>query len=203
MIREELDFRSEARNIETIAANFADDPHILFPQVVHELSSERVLTTEYMPGVNIADLEKLAELGIDRQKLAERVLTAYCQMIFSDGIYHADPHPGNILVQADGSIVFLDFGAVSRLSKDMKEGLLQFFGGIIKRNHSQISAALQKMGFIALHEDMHPVEQLVDYIYSRFLDQLTLDSWNLADVQVDVPAQSEMLVDFLKMDISF
>ena len=104
-------------------------PQVFFPKVVHELSTERVLTTEFMQGVKISDLENLAEQAIDRQALAERVLTAYCQMIFSDGIYHADPHPGNILVQADGSIVFVDFGAVAILSDEMKKGILQFFEG--------------------------------------------------------------------------
>jgi ubiquinone biosynthesis protein len=202
MIREELDFRLEAQHIETIAANFAGNPHILFPKVVHELCSERVLTTEYMHGVNIADLEKLAELNIDRQALAERVVTAYCQMIFSDGIYHADPHPGNILVQPDGSIVFLDFGAVAKLSNEVKEGILQFFQGILKRDNAQISAALQQMGLMALHEDTHHVEQLVDYLYSHFLRQMTVESWNLSDIHVDMQDKLDAMVDFSKMDIS-
>lgn len=202
MIKEELDFRLEAQHIETIAANFAGNPHVFFPKVIHELSSERVLTTEYMQGVNIADLEKLAELNIDRQALAERVVTAYCQMIFSDGIYHADPHPGNILVQADGSIVFLDFGAVAKLSNEMKEGILQFVQGILKRDNDQISAALTQMGLIALHEDGRHVEQLIDYAYSRFLKQMTVESWHLSDIHVEMQDKLEMLVDFSKMDIS-
>lgn len=202
MIKEELDFRLEAQHIETIAANFAGDPHVFFPKVIHELSSERVLTTEYMQGVNISDLEKLAELNVDRQALAERVVTAYCQMIFSDGIYHADPHPGNILVQPDGSIVFLDFGAVARLSTEMKEGILQFVQGILKRDNDQISAALTQMGLIALHEDGHHAEQLIDYIYSRFLKQMTVDSWNLSDIHVEMQDKLDMMVDFSKMDIS-
>lgn len=203
MIQEELDFRLEAQYIETIAANFAGNPQVLFPEVIHELSSERVLTTEYMHGANIADLEKLAEFGLDRQVLAERVVTAYCQMIFVDGIYHADPHPGNILVQPDGSIVFLDFGAVARLSAEMKEGILQFVMGILKRDSDQISAALQQMGLIALHEDTYPVERLIDYIYDRFLRQMTVESWNLSDIHVDVQDKLELMVDMSKMDISF
>ena len=146
MIQEELDFRLEAQHIETIAANFTGNPQVFFPKVIHDLSSERVLTTEFMEGVKISDLENLAERNIDRQALAERVLTAYCQMIFSDGIYHADPHPGNILVQPDGSIVFVDFGAVAKLSAEMKNGIIKFFEGVLKRDNDQISAALQQMG---------------------------------------------------------
>lgn len=202
MINEELDFRLEAQHIETIAANFTENPHVFFPKVIHELSSERVLTTEFMQGVNISNLEKLTELNIDRQALAERVVTAYCQMIFSDGIYHADPHPGNILVQPDGSIVFVDFGAVGQLSTEMKEGILHFFEGIIKRDNNQISAALQQMGLIALDDDTNHVELLIDYIYSRFLKQVTVESWNLSDIHVDMQDKLDMMVDFSKMDIS-
>ncbi len=201
MIREELDFRLEAQHIETIAASFAGNPHVLFPTVIHELSSERVLTTEYMQGVNISDLASLEELNLDRQAIAERVVTAYCQMIFSDGIYHADPHPGNILVQPDGSIVFLDFGAVARLSPEMKEGILHFVEGVLKRDNNQISAALQQMGLIALHEDEDHVERLVGYIYSRFLKQMTVESWNLSDIHVEMGDKLEMIIDLSKMDI--
>ncbi len=202
MIKEELDFRLEAEHIETIAANFEGDPHVFFPRVIHELSSERVLTTEFMPGVNISDLEKLAEQNIDRQALAERVVTAYCQMIFRDGIYHADPHPGNILVQPDGSIVFVDFGAVARLSEEMKKGIIEFFQGVLKRDNDQISAALQQMGVIALHEDTRHVERLVDYVYSRFLKQMNIESWSLSDIHVSMQDKLDMVVDFSEMDIS-
>jgi predicted unusual protein kinase regulating ubiquinone biosynthesis (AarF/ABC1/UbiB family) len=202
MMQEELDFRQEAQHIETIAANFAGNSQVLFPKVIHELSAQRVLTTEFMEGVKISDLENLAEHSIDRQILAERVVTAYCQMIFTDGIYHADPHPGNILVQMDGSIVFVDFGAVAKLSAEMKEGILQFFQGILKRDNEQIAAALQQMGVVALHEDTYAVEQLVDYVYGRFLKQMTLESWNLSDLQVSMDDKLGMLVDFSKMDIS-
>lgn len=202
MIKEELDFRLEAQHIETIAANFTGNPHVLFPKVIHELSTERVLTTEFMEGVNISDLEKLIERNIDRQVLAERVLTAYCQMIFKDGIYHADPHPGNILVQPDGNIVFVDFGAVAQLSAEVKNGLLQFFEGILKRDNAQISAALQQMGLIALREDTQHIDQLVDYIYSHFLKQMSMETWNLSDIHVSMQDKLDVMVDFSKMDIS-
>ncbi len=202
MIHEELDFRLEAQYIETIAANFSGNQQVLFPQVVHELSSERVLTTEFMPGVKISDLEKLAEQNIDRQALAERVVTAYCQMIFSDGIYHADPHPGNILVQPDGNIVFVDFGAVAKLSEEVKKGILQFFEGVLKRDNEMIYAAFQQMGLIALREDKRHIEQLVDYIYSRFLNQVTVESWNLSDIHVSTEDKLAMMIDISKMDIS-
>jgi predicted unusual protein kinase regulating ubiquinone biosynthesis (AarF/ABC1/UbiB family) len=125
-VLEELDFRKEAEHIETIAANFQSDPDIKLPGVIHKLSTRRILTTEFMDGIKVTNLNYLAENSIDREALANRIVTAYCRMIFIDGTYHADPHPGNLLVQADGTVVFIDFGAVARLSPAMKEGIPDF-----------------------------------------------------------------------------
>ena len=208
MIREELDFRKEAEHIATIASHFVNDPLVGFPVVLPELSTEKVLTTELVDATKVTDLLELERRGIDRPALAQRILTAYCQMIFVDGVYHADPHPGNILVRDDGSIVFVDFGAVGALSRDMKEGIPQFLEGVIKRDASRIVAALRRMGFVARAEgDGHAVEDVADrvitYFQRRFLEQVSLDSFSLKDVQVDVRAKTEMLADLRKLDVSF
>jgi predicted unusual protein kinase regulating ubiquinone biosynthesis (AarF/ABC1/UbiB family) len=209
MIREELDFRKEAQHIALIASRFEGDSMVGFPVVVPELSTERVLTTELVDATKVTDLAELERRGIDRAALAERILTAYCQMIFVDGVYHADPHPGNILVREDGSIVFVDFGAVGELSRDMKEGIPQFLEGVIKRDASRITDALRRMGFVvrvetlgaAKEEDL--AERVIDYFQRRFLEQLSLESFSLKDVQVDVRAKAEMLADLRKLDVSF
>ena len=210
MIREELDFRKEAEHIATIGARFVNDRMVGFPVVVSELSTEKVLTTELVEATKVTDLLELERRGIDRPALAQRILTAYCQMIFVDGVYHADPHPGNILVRDDGSIVFVDFGAVGELSRDMKEGIPQFLEGVIKRDASRIAGALRRMGFVARvaddgrappEEDV--AERVITYFQRRFLEQVSLDSFSLKDVQVDVRAKAEMLADLRKLDVSF
>ncbi len=202
MIHDELDFRREAENIKEIAANFEGDEQVSFPEVIDEFSSERVITTEFIDGVKISNLDALAKLGLDRQMLAERIVTAYCQMIFIDGIYHADPHPGNILVKENGEVVFLDFGAVSRLSAHMKEGIPQFLEGVIRRDTEQITKALIRMGFIARNEHDYNADRLIEYVYSKFFEDMTLESWNLQDLQVDMKSKLEVLADLRKMDIS-
>ncbi|HEY5062140.1 MAG TPA: AarF/UbiB family protein, partial [Gemmatimonadaceae bacterium] len=116
MIAEELDFTKEAANIEAIAARFAADPTVRCPIVVHARSTRQILTTEYIEGTKVTDFDSMAARGLDRRMLAERIVTAYCRMIFVDGVYHADPHPGNILVASDGAVAFVDFGAVGALS---------------------------------------------------------------------------------------
>jgi predicted unusual protein kinase regulating ubiquinone biosynthesis (AarF/ABC1/UbiB family) len=203
MIMEELDFTKEAEHIETIASHFETNTEVRFPGVVHELSTKRVLTTEYVPGTKVTNLAELESLGVDRVALAQRILTAYCQMIFVDGVYHADPHPGNIIVEPDGGIVFVDFGAVGVLSPAMKEGIPAFLEGILRRDPPRINAAMRRMGFIARAAEPRDVaERVIEYFQRRFLDQVTIDSWNLSNVQVDMRTKLEAMADLRKLDIS-
>lgn len=210
MIRDELDFRKEAQNIRLIAAHFTNDPMVGFPCVVSELSTERVLTTELVTATKVTDLLELERRGVDRSALAQRILKAYCQMIFVDGVYHADPHPGNILVRDNGSIVFVDFGAVGLLSGRMKTGIPQFLEGVIKRDTTRITGALRRMGFVARAtgdgrepNETDVAERVIDYFQRRVLEQVSLESFSLRDVQVDVRAKTEMIADLRKLDVGF
>jgi ubiquinone biosynthesis protein len=198
MIAEELDFTKEAANIERVAANFAGDAAVRFPRVVAERSSRRVLTTEFVEGTKITDVAE------GRRELAARVVAAYCRMIFVDGIYHADPHPGNILVAADGAIVFVDFGAVGVLAPHMKAGIPAFVEGMIRRDPDRVTEAIRTMGFVARDASSVDVaRRVIDYAQRRFLDDVTVESWKLADIQVDMRTKLEALADLRKLDVSF
>lgn len=214
LILGELDFAREADNLRTIAANFSGDRtagstggpapgrKVIFPEVIAELSTQRVLVTTFMEGVKISDVEALLRLGLEPRTIAERVVSAYCEMVFRHGFYHADPHPGNILVQADGGIVFLDFGAVAQLSPRMKEGIPRFLDAVLRRDPTRILAALRAMGFIARGSDEEVAERVISYVQSRFLDEVTTASWSLKDVEVDARAKLEALGDLRRMEVS-
>jgi predicted unusual protein kinase regulating ubiquinone biosynthesis (AarF/ABC1/UbiB family) len=204
MIRAELDFRQEARNIETLSANFADDPEVHFPVVVGERSSQRVLTTIFVEGTKVTDFGELRALGVDRPALARRILTAACQMIFVDGVFHADPHPGNIIVHPDGSFTMVDLGAVGRLAPGMKEGVPMFWQGVIRRDPAVIAAGLRQAGLISRDEaDEEVADRAIAYFQRRFLEQMHLESWSLKDIQVDMRAKVDAMLDLKKLDISF
>ena len=206
LIREELDFEQEARNIATIQAHFAGSAEVHFPVVVPELSTERVLTTEFVDGTKVTDFARLEELGIDRPALAERILRAYCQMVFVDGVFHADPHPGNIIVHPDGSITFVDFGAVGRLAPEMKAGVPMFWDGVIRRDVGKITAALKQIGMIPRDQELGDdgvADRIITYFQKRFLEQMTLESFSLKDIQVDMKTKLEALADLKKLDVSF
>jgi ubiquinone biosynthesis protein len=206
LISEELDFEREAQNIALIKANFSSDSGIGFPIVIASLSTVRVLTTEFVDGIKVTDFARLEERGINRPALAERILRAYCQMVFVDGVFHADPHPGNILVHDDGSITFVDFGAVGRLAPNVKAGVPMLWDGVIRRDAGKITAALRQMGMIARDRDVadeRVAERVIDYFQKRFLEQVTLESFSLKDIQVDMRTRIEALADLKKLDVSF
>jgi ubiquinone biosynthesis protein len=129
MISEELDFLREARNITRIADNFLKQPNVQFPRPLEELCTRRVMVTTFVEGVKVGDVAAMEALGIDRRELARRIVKVFCQQIFVDGVYHADPHPGNMLVGPGGELILLDFGAVAELSTQMREGIPEFLEG--------------------------------------------------------------------------
>ena len=132
MIKEELDFEKEAAYIDKISGNFADSDLVIFPTVFKEYSTGQVLTLGFLDGIKISDTDRLKDAGLDLSVIASNLITVYCQMIFIDGIYHADPHPGNVMVQNDGKIILIDFGAVGMLDQGTRSGLGSLLESIIK-----------------------------------------------------------------------
>ncbi len=206
MILEELDFKSEAENVGAVAKHFTEQKDVAFPRVVAELSTTRVLTTHWEDGIKISDLEKLDRAKIDRAALARRVVEAYCQQIFVDGVYHADPHPGNVLARAtkngEAQIVFLDFGAVAEVSPKMRQGIIDLLQGAFHRDTQRIVRAMKEMGFIARGADDQVFDRVIEYFHQRFQEELQLDSFNLRDIKFDPQKGLENLADLRRMNIS-
>ena len=203
MVLEELDFELEAGHIETIAAYFSENPSIVLPAVIRERTSRRVLTTTFIEGVKITHLRALEDLQADRGAVAEKVLRAYCDMIFDLGIFHADPHPGNLFVVPGGAVAFVDFGAVARLSPRMKDGIVRFLEAVLRRDTDKILAALRQLGFVSRRSDPELAERVLRYFQRRFLEDMTLESWNLQDVQADLQTKIETMADLRRLDVSF
>ena len=208
MIVAELDFCAEAEHTQRIAANFEGQEEVAFPKVVAGLSTTRVLTTHFEPGMKITDLDALDAAGIDRSALARRVVESYCKQIFTDGVYHADPHPGNLLVRKndlaadDLSIVFLDFGAVAEVSPEMRQGIVELIQGALGRDTKRIVCAMRKMGFVAKGADEKTFDRVIEYFHQRFQEEISLDSFNLKDIRFDPDKGLENLADLRRMDIS-
>ncbi len=203
MIEAELDFVREAAFMERIGQNLEGLDGVSVPTLHSKFCTGRVLTSQYCEGTKVSDLETLDQWGIDRSALAQRLVRAYCKMIFDDGLYHADPHPGNVLVMRDGTIVLLDFGAVAELSPAMKQGIPDLLEAVIKRDTAGIYRALRTMGFIARGPEAEAAsEKIVEYFHRRFQDQVQLESLNLKDIKIDPQQGLENFLDLRKQDIS-
>jgi ubiquinone biosynthesis protein len=124
-LMQELDFRRETRNLQQFRRNFAPDHTVTFPKPYPELSFGRVLTMQMLTGTSVGDMEKLRHRHIDCEALARQGAGVFVQMIFRDGFYHADPHPGNILVLAKGRVGILDGGMVGRIDDDLRERIVE------------------------------------------------------------------------------
>ena len=206
IVLEELDYRAEADNGALIAGHFTGRTDVGFPKVISELSSERVLTTIFEPGSKITDHEKTRGAGLDRGQLARQVVEIYCQQIFKDGVYHADPHPGNLLVrpndQGKPMIVFLDFGAVAEIPANVRSGIIELIQGALTRDTKRIVTAMKTMGFVARGANEQMFERVVEYFHERFQENISLDSLNLKDIKFDPQKGLESVADLRKMDIS-
>jgi ubiquinone biosynthesis protein len=210
MVLAELDYKREASAIEKIAANFAarQTDHVRFPRVMHDFSTSRVLTTEWMDGTKAGNLERLDQLKVDRPAAARLFVEAYCQQIFIDGLYHADPHPGNLLVQLpagpEGSpaIVFLDFGATATVSEAMRRGMMSFIQGAITRDTTRIVGAMKEMGFISRRADPEVFDRVVQYFHDRMRGQISVEGFSLKNLSFDADKSLGSLLDLRDLNVS-
>lgn len=135
--RQELDFANEGQNIEIFRSNFQDNPEVYILKVFWDLTTPLVLTTEFIHGTKVSELSRLQSQGLDPRVIAQRGARIVCQQVFDFGFFHADPHPGNILI-LDGNVVApLDFGMVGTLSESQMEELGEiissFLGGDVRK----------------------------------------------------------------------
>ena len=161
-IREEMDYERERRMLEEIGENLADDDRVRVPTALPRLSSKRVLTMEYVPGTKISELEDIDALGLDRTELARTLQQVYLQMIVEDGVFHADPHPGNLAVQEDGTVVFYDFGMSGRVDPFIQGKIIDFYMAIARQDTDAILDTLVEMGTLSPEADREVMSNVME-----------------------------------------
>ena len=142
----ELDFTSERRNLEEFAKHFAQDDTVHFPRAYDEFSTRRVLTMERLEGILGTDAEALAASGADLNEFAHRGANMYLQMIFRDAFYHADPHPGNLMLLPGGVVGVIDCGMVGRLDEELAEGIEGMLMAVVNHNSVDLGESLLRLG---------------------------------------------------------
>ena len=206
-LRRELDFGREERNLQQFAEQFAHDPTVRIPCPVADLCTPRVLTMDRIEGLKLDDLAGLAAAAVDREEIARRGADLYLKMIFEHGFFHADPHPGNIVILPGNVIGLLDFGMVGRIDERLRETIEDMLLAIVQRDVPMLTSLIRRVGMTppkldegALSID---VADFVGQYATQSLDQFDL-SGALNDMiemirrhKILLPAQMALLIKVL------
>jgi ubiquinone biosynthesis protein len=208
MLRE-LDFNRERRNLERFAALFARNPAVRFPRPLPGLCSARVLTMDRLDGFKLSDTTRLADSGIDHEEYARKGAGVFLEMIFRDGFYHADPHPGNLLVLPGGVIGVLDCGMVGRLDEQTREAVEEMLQAIVRHDAEGLTDLLVRLGTLPDVVDMPGLRSdVADYL--AYYSVQSLAEFDLGGAlrelvelvrryQILLPAQLALLLKVLVM----
>ncbi|OIQ37573.1 MAG: hypothetical protein BM555_00515 [Crocinitomix sp. MedPE-SWsnd] len=186
MIIDELDFNKERASMQVIGDNLEESEGIRVPNVYTEFSSSRVLTTSFEEGVKITNVEQLKEWSLSGEDISKRLILAYCKMVLEDGLYHADPHPGNILVNKEGEIILLDFGAIAVLSEKMRKEIPVLLQAALAQDYDKVLTSLQRMGFIGDNTDARKVAKKIVDAFSNFLNnEVEMSGFKMNDISIE------------------
>jgi ubiquinone biosynthesis protein len=178
MLLRELDFGREERNLQTFASNFTADATVCFPTVYSEYSTGRVLTMEFLDGIPLNDASRLRAAGHPQEDLARRGAAIFMEMIFRDGFYHADPHPGNFLIMPDGAIGILDCGMIGRLDEKLRETMEEILVSLVHGDAVALCEVIIRLGAVPTDLDHAglgaDVTDFVSYYGRKPIDQIDL-----------------------------
>jgi predicted unusual protein kinase regulating ubiquinone biosynthesis (AarF/ABC1/UbiB family) len=181
----ELDYRQEAANLDTLRENLAAFESIVVPAPVHDFTTTCVLTMEYVTGTKITDLSQVVRLEIDGTALAEELFRAYLQQILVDGFFHADPHPGNVFLTADGRVALIDLGMVAHVTPRLQDHLLQLLLAVSEGRSDDATAVALKLGERRTHFDEPKLTRAVADLVTRH-QNATLESIQVGAVVLEM-----------------
>jgi predicted unusual protein kinase regulating ubiquinone biosynthesis (AarF/ABC1/UbiB family) len=174
ILYEEIDYLAEGRNADTFAENFKDIKGVRVPAVVWSHTTKRVLTLEDVFAIKINSHAEIDAAGVDRSEVAVRLFDTYMRQIFEDGFFHADPHPGNLFVDPDGTeehpwlLTFIDFGMVGHIPPNTREGLREFLIGLGTRDPARIMEAYKILKILLPGADTELIMQADEAMFDRF-----------------------------------
>ncbi|MBA2502786.1 MAG: AarF/ABC1/UbiB kinase family protein [Pyrinomonadaceae bacterium] len=192
-ITEEMDYAQEGRNADLFRANFKDWYAIHVPRIHWSHTTPRVLTMEFIRGTKVVDLEALRVRRISPVKVNRLLVRTYLKQLLEDGFFHADPHPGNLLVMDDGRLAFFDFGMTGKISPQLQRQMIDAFFHVVERDVHGLGQDLFNLQFLKPGYDPELVRPVIEQLFKHYLNlklgevnfkELTYD---LADVMYDYP----------------
>ena len=166
-VMEEMDFRQEAAHAVTIRANFADSRGVWIPRVIEPMIRRRALVLEYCPGRRVDQLDEWVQSGqLHPERVVRDVMELYAKMMLVHGLFHADPHPGNVHVTADGRIILLDFGMVVRVPLELRRQLVAAIFAAIRRDPDALADSFHALGLVVTGSDPAVIRRLAGVLLS-------------------------------------
>ncbi len=181
-VHEEMDYRIEAKNLIQIKNNLKEDKSVIIPTVYLDRTSRHVITMEYLPGTKITDIKTLNQNNIDRAKLVYRIHRLFFKMLLRHSIFHADPHPGNISITNEGTIILYDFGMVGRLDDETRRRLVRLYLGLVDKDPVRTTDVLLELGTLEPSVDRRLVEKGLE-LSIRSLHGRKVDSMEVKALQ--------------------
>ncbi len=166
-LREELDFRVEAKNARAIAASLPTGSRISIPEVYEDLSTSRVLVMEWLDGSSVRDVAWGDARAAERTKIADLLLRTFLEQMLQEGVFHADPHPGNVMLLRDGRLALIDFGATGRLDSVQQAALRELMAGVGRRDADAVAQAVLQVASLRRGVDIADFERAL----ARFMAQ--------------------------------
>ncbi len=192
-IHEEMDYSSEGRNAERFSASFKEWTNVHVPKIYWNATTAKVITMEFIHGDKVTDLEKLQARGVSPEKVNRLLIKTYLKQLLEDGFFHADPHPGNLLVMPDGRLAFFDFGMVGRISPKLQAKMIDAFFHVVSKDPAGIAQDLIDLEFLKPGADESKIKEVVIKMFALHLDLKLKDvkfkelTYDLADVMYDYP----------------
>lgn len=192
-VHEEMDYSAEGRNAEKFTANFAGWAQVHVPKIYWNVTTSKVLTMEFIRGDKVTDLDVLRGRGVSPENINRLLIRAYLKQLLEDGFFHADPHPGNLLVMMDGRLAFFDFGMVGRISPRLQSKMIDAFFHIVSKDAPGIAHDLIELDFLKPGSNAETVRPVVEKMFKFHLDLKLKDvkfkelTYDLADVMYDYP----------------
>jgi predicted unusual protein kinase regulating ubiquinone biosynthesis (AarF/ABC1/UbiB family) len=192
-IHEEMDYAAEGKNAERFRESFKNWSNIHVPKIYWNATTSKVLTMEFIHGTKVTDLEEQRHRDIAPEKVNRLLIKTYLKQLLEDGFFHADPHPGNLLVMPDGRLAFFDFGMVGRISPELQSKMIDAFFHVVSKDPAGIAQDLIDLDFLKPGTNAKIVKPVVEKMFEFHLNLKLKDvnfkelTYDLADVMYDYP----------------
>ncbi len=192
-VHEEMDYAAEGQNAERFRINFKNWSDIHVPAIYWNATTSKVMTMEFIHGSKVTDVDQLIARNVSPEKVNRMLIKTYLKQLLEDGFFHADPHPGNLLVMPDGRIAFFDFGMVGRISPELQSKMIDAFFHVVSKDAGGIAEDLIALDFLKPGTNRNVVKPVVEKMFEFHLNRKLKDvnfkelTYDLADVMYDYP----------------